>query len=237
MEPVIIGDKLYEGKAKAVYATGDPDVRVIKYKDSATAGNGARKAEIAGKGELNRRICSKIFTMLNNAGIPTHFIRDLGEDGQLVKKCAIIPLEVIVRNVAAGSFSARFGVPEGAALSRPTLEYCYKDDALGDPMINDYHIKALGLASDGELAETARLSFEINELLSAYFRKAGLRLVDFKLEFGRTPDGIALADEISPDTCRLWDMETNAKLDKDVFRRGLGDLAGAYAEVLRRISG
>jgi phosphoribosylaminoimidazole-succinocarboxamide synthase len=231
-----IGAALYEGKAKIIYATSNPLEYVMRYKDSATALNGEKKEEIYGKGRLNRRISGVIFEALNKAGVPTHFVRDLDETSVLVRKAEIIPLETIVRNVAAGSFSKRFGVAEGTPLRFPTLEFCLKNDALGDPMINDYHIAELGLAGEDELRAVSGLAFRINDLLSALFARAGLRLIDFKLEFGRGEGGVMLADEISPDTCRLWDAETGEKLDKDLFRRSLGGLIPAYEEVLRRIT-
>ncbi len=227
---------LYEGKAKKVFETDDPDLLVIEYKDTATAFNGEKKEDIAGKGVLNCAITNAIFKMLEQNGIPTHMVQELDETNILVKKVEIVPLEVIVRNVAAGSFSKRFGVEEGRQLKAPTIEFSYKNDDLGDPMINTYHIRALELATDEEVEKLTEMSFKINELLKAFFLKVGLKLIDFKLEFGRCKGQIVLADEISPDTCRLWDVNTNEKMDKDRFRRDMGKVIEAYQEVFRRIS-
>ncbi len=228
---------LYEGKAKCLYSTSDPDLYVMEYKDDVTAGNGAKKDNIAGKGELNCAICNVIYEMLAQNGVPTHLVKPLDNLNILVRRVEIVPLEVIVRNVAAGSFSKRFGVEEGSPLRMPILEYCLKDDALGDPPLNDMQILALDLATKEELSEIAAQTMRVNELLIPFFAKSGMRLIDFKIEFGRTPDGkILLADEITPDSCRLWDAETGAKLDKDLFRRGLGNILDAYQEVLRRVT-
>ena len=227
---------LYEGKAKKVFETDDPDLLVIEYKDTATAFNGEKKEDIAGKGVLNCAITNAIFKMLEQNGIPTHMVQELDETNILAKKVEIVPLEVIVRNVAAGSFSKRFGVEEGRQLKAPTIEFSYKNDDLGDPMINTYHIRALELATDEEVEKLTEMSFKINELLKAFFLKVGLKLIDFKLEFGRCKGQIVLADEISPDTCRLWDVKTHEKLDKDRFRRDMGKVIEAYQEVFRRIS-
>ncbi|HON13355.1 MAG TPA: phosphoribosylaminoimidazolesuccinocarboxamide synthase [Treponema sp.] len=231
------GQQLYEGKAKKVFATTDPDLVIIHYKDDATAFNGEKKGQIEDKGVMNNRITSILFSHLSRAGIPTHFIDQLNERDMLCKKVHIIPLEVIVRNVAAGSMSKRLGVPEGTALKTTVYEISYKNDALGDPLINDYHAVAIGLATFAELEEIYRLAGRINESLKTFFLERGIRLIDFKLEFGRTSQGeLVLADEISPDTCRFWDAQTNEKLDKDRFRRDLGNVKEAYVEILSRIS-
>lgn len=227
---------LYEGKAKKVFATDDEQLLIVSYKDAATAFNGEKKGTISGKGVVNNRMTNYIFAKLEENGIPTHLVRELSPTDTLVKRVKIVPLEVIVRNIAAGSFSKRFGVEEGTELENPTLEFCLKDDALGDPMINEYHITALSLASKEEIAKISEMTFKINECYKKIFLKAGLILVDFKIEFGRLPSGeIILADEVSPDTCRLWDVETREKLDKDRFRRDLGGVVEAYQEVYRRM--
>ncbi len=228
-------DLLYEGKAKKVYLTDDSDALIVDYKDDATAFNGLKKGSISGKGVVNNRMTNLIFKMLERNGIETHLIEELSDRETLVKKVSIVPLEVIVRNVAAGSFSKRFGVEEGTALASPTLEFCYKNDDLGDPMINDYQIYALNLATREELEKISRMTFKINDLLCRFFSEIGIRLIDFKIEFGRYHGDVILADEISPDTCRLWDKETNEKLDKDRFRRDLGNVEGAYEEVFKRL--
>ena len=226
---------LYEGKAKEVFSTDDPDKLIIKYKNSLTAGNGAKKADMEGKGALNCRISNIIFGYLESNGVPTHFVREIDETAIEVKKVEIVPLEVIVRNVAAGSFSKRYGVEEGSALKCPVLEYSYKCDELGDPLINDYHIMALGLATREELDEIAAITFRVNELLKAFFDKVGVRLIDFKIELGRYHGKIILADEISPDSCRLWEKGTDEKLDKDRFRRDMGGVLEAYKKILKKI--
>ena len=226
---------LYEGKAKEVFSTDDPDKLIIKYKNSLTAGNGAKKADMEGKGALNCRISNIIFGYLESNGVPTHFVREIDETAIEVKKVEIVPLEVIVRNVAAGSFSKRYGVEEGSALKCPILEYSYKCDELGDPLINDYHIMALGLATREELDEIAAIAFRVNELLKAFFDKVGVRLIDFKIELGRYHGNIILADEISPDSCRLWEKGTDEKLDKDRFRRDMGGVLEAYEKILKKI--
>ena len=226
---------LYEGKAKEVFSTDDPDKLIIKYKNSLTAGNGAKKADMEGKGALNCRISNIIFGYLESNGVPTHFVREIDETAIEVKKVEIVPLEVIVRNVAAGSFSKRYGVEEGSALKCPVLEYSYKCDELGDPLINDYHIMALGLATREELDEIAAIAFRVNELLKAFFDKVGVRLIDFKIELGRYHGNIILADEISPDSCRLWEKGTDEKLDKDRFRRDMGGVLEAYEKILKKI--
>ena len=227
--------QLYEGKAKKVFATDDPDVVIVDYKDDATAFNGLKKGTIAGKGVINNRMSNMMFAMLEKKGVPTHLIEELSDRETAVKKVEIVPLEVIVRNIAAGSFSKRFGVEEGRVLSCPTLEFCLKDDALGDPMINNSHILALDLATPEELETISTLTMKINEELKAFFLSIGIELVDFKIEFGRYHGQIILADEISPDTCRLWDVKTHDKLDKDRFRRDLGGVEEAYQEVMRRL--
>ncbi len=227
---------LYEGKAKKVYTTEDENLYIVDYKDDATAFNGKKKGTIAGKGVINNRMSNYLMAQMEKEGIPTHFVEELSERETVVRKVKIVPLEVIIRNIAAGSFSKRFGVEEGTVLKNATLEYCLKDDALDDPMINDYHITAIGAATKEDLDTISDLTFKINDFLKSYFAKVNIELVDFKIEFGKTPDGkIILADEISPDTCRLWDATTHAKLDKDRFRRDLGDVEEAYIEVAKRI--
>lgn len=227
---------LYEGKAKKIFLTEDEDKVVVYYKDDATAGNGAKKGTIENKGVMNNEITTRIFKYLEENGIKTHYLETISDREQLVKKVTIIPLEVIVRNIAAGSFSKRLGVPEGEALKTTIFEICYKNDALGDPLINDTHAVAMGLATFQELEEIYAITSKINKLLTAYFKKGGLDLVDFKIEFGKDREGnILLADEISPDTARLWDEKTHEKLDKDRFRRDLGNVEDAYIEVLKRI--
>ncbi len=231
-------EQLYEGKAKKVFATDNPDLVIVSYKDDATAFNGEKKGTIAGKGVVNNRMSNFLMQKLEEKGVPTHYVEELSERETLVKKVSIIPLEVIIRNIAAGSFSKRFGVEEGVVLKQPSLEYCYKNDDLGDPMINEYHILALGLATKEELDTIARYAFAVNDFLKDFFLQVGIKLVDFKLEFGKTSDGtIVLADEISPDTCRFWDVNTNEKLDKDRFRRDMGGEVEAYQEMMRRIFG
>lgn len=230
--------QLYEGKAKKVYATEDPAVVIVSYKDDATALDGLKKGTIAGKGVVNNRMTNFLMQLLEKNGVPTHFVEELNDRETAVKKVSIVPLEVIIRNIAAGSFSKRFGVEEGTVLKQPSLEYSYKDDALGDPMINDYHILALGLATREELDTIAGYAFKVNEVLKKYLLDLDIELVDFKLEFGKLSDGtIVLADEISPDTCRFWDVKTHEKLDKDRFRRNLGGEVEAYQEIMRRLMG
>ena len=229
---------LYEGKAKKVYATSDPDLYIVSYKDDATAFNGLKKGTIAGKGAINNRMSNLLMRMLAQQGVPTHFVRELSDRDTLVKKVAIVPLEVIVRNVSAGSFAKHYGVDEGIVFDEPTIEFSYKNDDLGDPLINRYHALALGLATKEELNTIEDYAFKVNEILKDYFLGLNITLVDFKLEFGRLPDGtIVLADEISPDTCRFWDRDTGEKLDKDRFRRDLGGVEDAYNEVMRRLTG
>lgn len=228
-------EQLYEGKAKKVYVTDDPDTYIVSYKDDATAFNGLKKGTILGKGVINNRMSNMLFAMLEKEGIPTHLVKELNDRETAVKKVEIVPLEVIVRNIAAGSFSKRFGVEEGRVLSCPTLEFCLKDDALGDPMINTSHILALDVATQEEIDRISELTMKINEELKAFFLTVGIELVDFKIEFGRYHGQIILADEISPDTCRLWDVKTHDKLDKDRFRRDLGGVEEAYQEVMHRL--
>lgn len=229
-------EQLYEGKAKRVYKTDDERYYIVSYKDDATAFNGEKKGTIVGKGVVNNRMSNIMCRMLEENGIETHLVEELNERETVVKAVEIVPLEVIVRNVAAGSFSKRFGVEEGTVLKNPTLEFCLKDDALGDPMINDYQILALDIATEEELKVMSEMTFKINELLKAYFLKIGVKLIDFKIELGRVDGRIILADEISPDTCRFWDAETNKKLDKDRFRRDLGGVEEVYAEMLERVT-
>lgn len=226
---------LYEGKAKKVYTTENPDVLIVDYKDDATAFNGVKKGTIVGKGVVNNRMTNHIFKMLEEKGIPTHFIEELSDRETAVKKVEIVPLEVIVRNVAAGSFSKKLGIEEGFRLLSPTLEFSYKNDELGDPMINDYYAVAIGAATREEIDKITELVFKINEILVDYFKSIKVDLIDFKVEFGRYKGQIILADEISPDTCRFWDSETHEKLDKDRFRRDLGRVEEAYEEIYRRI--
>jgi phosphoribosylaminoimidazole-succinocarboxamide synthase len=231
-------EQLYEGKAKRVFATDDPNLLIVDYKDDATAFNGEKKGTIEGKGVINNRVTNHLMKLLESKGIPTHFVKEISERETVVKKVKIILIEVIVRNIAAGSLSKRLGLPEGTKLASTVLEYCYKDDALGDPLINDYHIAALKLATFDELDEIASYSFKINSILTDYLKDLGIELIDFKLEFGRTSDGkVVLADEISPDTCRFWDSKTGEKLDKDRFRRDMGGVEDAYKEILKRLLG
>lgn len=232
------GNQMYEGKAKKIFATSNPDLVIMEYKDSATAFNGEKKGEIDEKGILNNTIAASIFQILNQKGIPTHFIEKLSDREVLCKKVSIVPLEVIVRNVAAGSFSKRLAVPEGSELKTTIFELSYKDDDLGDPLINDYHAVAIGAATWEDLKVIYDITAKINDILKDFFLGCGVRLIDFKLEFGRDTQGnIILADEISPDTCRFWDAKTNEKLDKDRFRRDLGNVKEAYVEMLNRITG
>ena len=228
----------YEGKAKKVYATDDPEVLLVDYKDDATAFNGLKKGTIAGKGAINNRVTNFMMQLLEKEGVPTHFVKELSDRETLVKKVSIVPLEVIIRNVSAGSFAKRCGVEEGIVFKKPTIEFSYKNDELGDPLINSYHALALGLATEEEIEEIKRLAFKVNDVMKDFFKKLNVDLIDFKLEFGRLSDGkIVLADEISPDTCRFWDSTTHEKLDKDRFRRDLGNVEDAYAEMMKRILG
>ncbi len=231
-------EQLYEGKAKKVFATEDPNLVIVSYKDDATAFNGLKKGTIAGKGVVNNRMTNYMFKLLEKAGVPTHYVEELNDRETVVKKVSIVPLEVIVRNVAAGSFSKRMGVEEGTALKCPILEFSYKNDDLGDPFINDYYALALGIATKEEIDLIAKYTFMVNDFMLDFFKKLNIDLIDFKIEFGKTPDGkIILADEISPDTCRFWDSTTHEKLDKDRFRRDMGGVEGAYAEMMKRVFG
>ena len=230
-------EQLYEGKAKKVFATDDPELLIVSYKDDATAFNGLKKGTIVGKGVINNRMSNLLMQHLEKAGIPTHFVEELSDRETLVKKVSIVPLEVIIRNIAAGSFSKRYGVEEGFVFETPTIEFSYKNDELGDPLMDEYHAVAMKLATKEEIETIKKYAFGVNEQLNAVWAECGVTLVDFKLEFGRLSDGtIVLADEISPDTCRLWDSETGEKLDKDRFRRDLGGVEAAYAEVMKRLS-
>jgi phosphoribosylaminoimidazole-succinocarboxamide synthase len=232
------GEMLYEGKAKKVYATEDPNLVIVEYKDDATAFNGEKRGSISGKGEMNNRMTEIFFEMLGAQGIPTHYVERLSEREQIVKRVKIVPVEVVVRNIAAGSLSKRLGLPEGQELPRPIIELYYKDDALGDPMINDDHIMVMGLATPEQLATMRAYALAINDVLRAHLSGRNVLLVDFKLEFGTDAEGnLLLADEISPDTCRFWDAETHEKLDKDRFRRDMGGVEEAYQEMLRRLGG
>ncbi len=232
-------EQMYEGKAKKVFATDDENYCIVSYKDDATAFNGLKKGTISGKGVVNNKMSNFLMDKLSKeAGIPTHFVEELSDRETLVKKVKIVPLEVIVRNIAAGSFSKRFGVKEGTQLNIPTLEFCYKDDELGDPMVNEYHIVACGWATREDLDTITDYTFRINDYLKKFFMGVGVELVDFKIEYGKTADGtIVLADEISPDTCRFWDAKTHEKLDKDRFRRDLGNVEEAYDEMMKRVFG
>ena len=229
-------NQLYEGKAKRVYTTEDPNLLIVSYKDDATAFNGLKKGTIAGKGVINNQMSNRLMMRLAEAGVPNHFVEELNERDTLVRRVQIVPLEVIVRNIAAGSFSKRYGVDEGVVFDEPTVEYSYKNDALGDPLMNTSHALALGLATAQEIETIRSYALKVNEFLKAFWLECGVILVDFKLEFGRTADGeIILADEISPDTCRLWDAKTHEKLDKDRFRRDLGGVEDAYKEIMKRL--
>ena len=229
-------EQIYEGKAKKVFATDDPNLCIVDYKDDATAFNGQKKGTIVGKGVVNNRMSNFMFQLLEKHGVKTHFVEELSDRETLVKKVSIVPLEVIIRNLSAGSFAKRYGVEEGIEFAQPTIEFSYKNDDLGDPLINDYHALALGLATQEEIDTIKAMAFKVNEVMKEYFKKLDVILVDFKLEFGKTADGeIVLADEISPDTCRLWDVKTHEKLDKDRFRRDLGGVEEAYAEMMKRI--
>lgn len=230
-------EQLYEGKAKKVFATEEPELLIVSYKDDATAFNGLKKGTIVGKGIINNRMSNLLMQHLEKAGIPTHFVEELSDRETLVKKVSIVPLEVIIRNIAAGSFSKRYGVDEGFVFETPTIEFSYKNDELGDPLMDEYHAVAMKLATKEEIETIKKYAFGVNEQLKAFWAECGVTLVDFKLEFGKLSDGtIVLADEISPDTCRLWDSETGEKLDKDRFRRDLGGVEDAYAEVMKRLS-
>ena len=229
-------EQLYEGKAKKVFATEDPQLLIVQYKDDATAFNGLKKGTIVGKGIINNQMSNRLMAMLELEGVPTHFVQELSQRETLVKRVSIVPLEVIVRNIAAGSFSKRYGVDEGVVFDQPTIEFSYKNDELGDPLLNTKHALALKVATPEEIETIERYSLKINKILKSCWLSCGVILVDFKLEFGRLADGtIVLADEISPDTCRLWDSKTHEKLDKDRFRRDLGGVEEAYAEIMKRL--
>ena len=231
-------EQLYEGKAKKVFATDDPNLVIVDYKDDATAFNGLKKGSIAGKGVINNVMSNHMFQLLEKQGVPTHFVEQLSERETLVKKVSIVPLEVIIRNISAGSFAKRFGVEEGIVFDEPTIEFSYKNDDLGDPLMNAYHAVALKAATREEIETIKSMAFKVNEVMKQYFDSLNVILVDFKLEFGKTADGkIVLADEISPDTCRLWDKTTKEKLDKDRFRRDLGGVEEAYQEIMKRVMG
>ena len=231
-------EQLYEGKAKKVFATNDPSLVIVSYKDDATAFNGAKKGTIVGKGVVNNRMSNFLMEKLEAAGVPTHFVKEISDRETVVKKVSIVPLEVIVRNIAAGSLSKRLGLPEGTPMKKTVIEYCYKCDALDDPMVNEYHILAMEYCTKEELDTIASMALKINEFLKKFFASIKVELVDFKLEFGKTQDGkIVLADEISPDTCRFWDAETHEKLDKDRFRRDMGGVEDAYKEMMKRVLG
>ena len=231
-------EQLYEGKAKKVYATDDPELVIVSYKDDATAFDGAKKGTIVGKGVINNQMTNRLMERMEKAGIPTHFVKELNERDTVVKKVSIVPLEVIIRNISAGHFASRYGVEEGIVFDEPTIEFSYKNDDLHDPLINSYHAVALKLATWDEIALIKKYAFQVNDFLKKTLLECGVTLVDFKLEFGKTADGtIVLADEISPDTCRFWDAKTGEKLDKDRFRRDLGNVEGAYQEMSRRLMG
>lgn len=237
MENIEKKEQLYEGKAKKVYATNDPDYVIVDYKDDATAFNGEKKGTITGKGAINNRMTNFMFKMLEKEGVPTHLAEEISDRETIVKKVSIVPLEVIIRNVAAGSFSKRMGVEEGTKLLTPILEFSYKNDDLGDPFINDYYALALGLATKEEIDTITKYAFKVNEFMVGFFKKLNIDLIDFKIEFGRFHDQIILADEISPDTCRFWDSTTHEKLDKDRFRRDMGGVEEAYQEIMKRLMG
>ncbi len=229
-------EQLYEGKAKKVYATNDPDLVIVDYKDDATAFNGEKKGTISGKGVINNRMTNFMFKLLEKEGVPTHLVEEISDRETIVKKVEIVPLEVIVRNVAAGSFSKKLGIAEGTKLKQPTLEFSYKNDDLGDPFINDYYALGLGLATQEEIDAISKYAFMVNDFMVKFFKEKNVDLIDFKIEFGRTSDGtIILADEISPDTCRFWDSTTHEKLDKDRFRRDMGGVEEAYQEMMKRL--
>ena len=230
-------EQVYEGKAKKVFKTDDPDLFIVDYKDDATAFNGLKKGTIVGKGVINNQMTNRLMVKMEKAGIPTHFVKELSERETLVKKVSIVPLEVIIRNISAGSFAKRYGVEEGIVFDEPTIEFSYKNDDLGDPLLNEYHALALKLATKEEIETIKKYAFGVNEVLKAFWAECGVTLVDFKLEFGKVSDGtIVLADEISPDTCRLWDSTTGEKLDKDRFRRDMGGVEEAYAEIMKRVA-
>lgn len=237
MENIVKQEQLYEGKAKKVYSTNNPDYVIVDYKDDATAFNGEKKGTISGKGVINNKMTNYMFGMLEKEGVPTHLVEEISDRETIVKKVSIVPLEVIIRNVAAGSFSKRMGVEEGTKLLTPILEFSYKNDDLGDPFINDYYALALGLATKEEIDTISKYAFKVNEFMVNFFKKLNIDLIDFKIEFGRFHDHIILADEISPDTCRFWDSTTHEKLDKDRFRRDMGGVEEAYQEIMKRLMG
>ncbi|WP_298032740.1 phosphoribosylaminoimidazolesuccinocarboxamide synthase [uncultured Dysosmobacter sp.] len=229
-------EQVYEGKAKKVFKTDDPELFIVDYKDDATAFNGAKKGTIVGKGVINNQMTNRLMVKMEKAGIPTHFVKELSQRETLVKKVSIVPLEVIIRNISAGHFASRYGVEEGIVFDQPTIEFSYKCDELDDPLLNAYHAIALKLATPEEIELIKKYSFAVNDVLKTFWAECGVTLVDFKLEFGRLSDGtIVLADEISPDTCRLWDSKTHEKLDKDRFRRDMGGVEDAYAEIMKRL--
>lgn len=229
-------EQLYEGKAKKVFATDQPDLVIVDYKDDATALNGKKRGTIKGKGAINNMITNRLMQMLEKNGVPTHFVEEISDRETVVKKVSIVPLEVIIRNVAAGSLSKRLGIPEGTPLRKPVIEYCYKCDELDDPMVNEYHIAAMGWATDEQMKLIAEYALKVDSVLIRFFKEINVELIDFKLEFGVTSDGtLVLADEISPDTCRFWDATTHEKLDKDRFRRDMGGVEEAYIEMARRL--
>ena len=229
-------EQIYEGKAKKVYATDDPNLVIVDYKDDATALDGLKKGTIVGKGVINNQMTNRLMAKMEKAGIPTHFVQELSQRETLVKKVSIVPLEVIIRNISAGHFASRYGVEEGIVFEQPTIEFSYKNDDLHDPLLNEYHALALKLATREEIDLIKKYSFAVNDVLKAFWAECGVTLVDFKLEFGKTTDGrLVLADEISPDTCRLWDSKTHEKLDKDRFRRDMGGVEDAYAEIMKRL--
>ena len=231
-------EQMYEGKAKKVFATDDPTLVIVDYKDDATAFNGAKKGTIVGKGVINNKLTNYLMQVLEKEGVPTHFVEELSDRETVVKKVTIVPLEVIIRNISAGHFASRYGVDEGIVFAQPTIEFSYKCDELDDPLLNHYHALALGLATQEEIDQITAMAFKVNDVLKKFFSEVGVTLVDFKLEFGKTADGkLVLADEISPDTCRLWDSKTGEKLDKDRFRRDMGGVEDAYQEIMRRVFG
>ncbi len=237
MENIVKGEQLYEGKAKKVFATNDPDLVIVDYKDDATAFNGEKKGTISGKGVINNQMTNFMFKLLEKEGVPTHLVEEINERETIVKKVEIVPLEVIVRNVAAGSFSKKLGIAEGTPLKQPTLEFSYKNDDLGDPFINKYYALGLDLATEEEIDDITKYAFKVNDFMVKFFKKINIDLIDFKIEFGRYKGKIILADEISPDTCRFWDSDTHEKLDKDRFRRDMGGVEEAYQEMMKRLRG
>lgn len=237
MENLERKEQLYEGKAKKVYATKNPDYVIVDYKDDATAFNGEKKGTISGKGAINNKMTNFMFKLLEKEGVPTHLVEEISDRETIVKKVEIVPLEVIIRNVAAGSFSKKLGIEEGTPLKQPTLEFSYKNDDLGDPFINKYYALGLDLATEKEIEDITKYAFKVNEFMLKFFKEIGIDLIDFKIEFGRFHDQIILADEISPDTCRFWDSKTHEKLDKDRLRRDMGGVEEAYQEMMKRVMG